>query len=235
MQYGDWAWRIGLAVVLLVAIALAALYLPLIDLLDRFLDWVQGIGIWGPVAVALLYIPVCVLMLPGSIVTLGAGFSFGLIVGTIAVSIGSTAGAGAAFLMARTVGRRWVEGHLASRARFQAIDRAVGRQGFKIVLLIRLSPAFPFNVTNYVLGLTGVSFRSYLLASWLGMLPGTVLYVYLGTAAKNLTQVLAGEVEAGGLRTGVFVFGLGVALVVTILVTQIARRALDEVVEEVGD
>ena len=118
-------------------------------------------GASGAMLIVLLYIAACVLMLPGSILTLGAGALFGVVTGTIAVSLGSTVGACAAFLVGRTVARRRIAPKVSANPRFAAIDRGVGREGFKIVLLTRLSPIFPFNMLNYAFGLTKVSFIHY--------------------------------------------------------------------------
>ena len=158
------------------------------------------------------------------------GFLFKLLVGTITVSIGSTLGACAAFLVGRTVGRGWISSKIAANKKFAAIDSAVGQQGFKIVLLVRLSPIFPFNLLNYAFGLTRVSFAKYALASWIGMLPGTVMYVYFGAGLRNLADAAAGKVETGIAGQIFFWLGLAVAIVVTIFVTRLARKALKQAV-----
>jgi uncharacterized membrane protein YdjX (TVP38/TMEM64 family) len=188
-------WLILLAI--LVLLILALLVLPVKDWLVSALEWTQGLGLWGPVFVAAFYIVACILFLPGSVLTLGAGFLFEVIVGTITVSIGSTLGACAAFLVGRTIARNWISKKVAANEKFAAIDDAVGRQGFKIVLLTRLSPVFPFNLLNYAFGLTKVSFWKYALASWIGMLPGTVMYVYFGAGLRSLADVATGDVETG--------------------------------------
>jgi uncharacterized membrane protein YdjX (TVP38/TMEM64 family) len=213
--------------VLLIAAAVAALFLlPVKGYLERLLEWVQGIGGWGPVVVGASYIVACVLFVPGSVLTLGAGFLFGLLAGSITVSIGSTAGACAAFLVGRTFARGWIARKVAGRPKFKAIDDAVAREGFKIVLLTRLSPVFPFNLLNYAFGLTQVKFRHYALASWIGMMPGTIMYVYFGTTLRSLTQVLAGDYKGGRAQTVFFVIGLIVTVGVTVFITRMARRAL---------
>jgi len=176
--------------VLIVAALVAALFLlPVKDWLIKALEWTQDMGTWGPACVVLFYIIACVLFLPGSVLTLGAGFIFKVIVGTITVSIGSTLGACAAFLIGRTFARKWISKKIAQNKKFDAIDNAVGAQGFKIVFLLRLSPVFPFNLLNYAFGLTKISFSKYALASWIGMLPGTIMYVYLGAGVRSLTDV----------------------------------------------
>jgi uncharacterized membrane protein YdjX (TVP38/TMEM64 family) len=194
--------------------------------LTNFLTWVKDLGVWGPVLLALAYIPGSLLFFPGSLLTLGAGFAFGVVVGTVAVSVGSVLGASAAFFVGRFLARGWVEAKVAGSPRFQALDRAVGRQGFKIVLLTRLSPVFPFTLLNYAFGLTTVRFRDYLLASWVGMLPGTVLYVYLGSAAQDVADLAAGRVEKTSAQTALFWAGLAATVVVTVFVTRLAKKAL---------
>lgn len=216
--------------VIIIAVIAAGVLLPVKSWLVGALEWTEGIGMWGPVFVAVFYVGACVLFLPGSVLTLGAGFLFKLLVGTITVSIGSTLGACAAFLVGRTVGRGWISSKIAANKKFAAIDSAVGQQGFKIVLLVRLSPIFPFNLLNYAFGLTRVSFAKYALASWIGMLPGTVMYVYFGAGLRNLADAAAGKVETGIAGQIFFWLGLAVAIVVTIFVTRLARKALKQAV-----
>jgi uncharacterized membrane protein YdjX (TVP38/TMEM64 family) len=208
----------------------AALLLPVKDWLIGLLQWTQGLGVWGPVFVVVFYIVACVLFLPGSVLTLGAGFIFKLLVGTIVVSIGSTLGACAAFLIGRTVGRDWISSKITANEKFTAIDNAVGRQGFKIVLLIRLSPVFPFNLLNYAFGLTNVSFAKYALGSWIGMLPGTVMYVYFGAGLRSLADAAAGEIEGGAAGRIFFWFGMAATIAVTVFATHLARKALKQAV-----
>ena len=196
------------------------------------LEWVRSLGLWGPVLVAVFYVLFCVLMVPGSVITLGAGFLFGLISGTITVSIGSTLGACAAFLVGRTFARGWVEQRVVGRPKFRAIDEAVGKQGFKIVLLTRLSPVFPFNIQNYAYGLTKVKFWQYALASWLGMLPGTLMFVYFGSAARSLTEAATGQIQAGPAQRVFFWVALAATIAVVFFVTRVARKALTQAMED---
>jgi uncharacterized membrane protein YdjX (TVP38/TMEM64 family) len=125
----------------------------------------------------------CILLLPGSILTLGAGVLFGVVNSSIAVSIAATLGATCAFLVGRYLPRVWVAKRIANNDKFKAVDEAVAKEGWKIVLLTRLSPVFPFNLLNYAFGLTQVRVRHYFFASWLGMIPGTIMYVYIGSLA----------------------------------------------------
>ncbi len=227
--------RRSTAGLLLVAIVTVLAVLPVKDYMTRFLDWVQAMGVWGPVFLAGAYVVACVLFIPGSLLTLGAGFLFGPVIGLITVSIGSVLGATAAFFVGRTVGRKWVEQKVTAHGKFQAIDRAVGQQGFKIVLLVRLSPIFPFNLLNYAFGLTKVSPRDYILASWIGMLPGTVMYVYLGSAIKSLTDLASEGATKGTASTVFFYLGLVMTVVATVVITRVAKRALDEAVDSTDD
>lgn len=224
--------RLIAAAILVAVIAVVLTVIPVKPALVAVLEWVQGLGPLGPVMIALLYIPACLFFVPGSLLTLGAGFAFGVVWGTVAVSLGSVAGAVAAFLTGRTLLRGAIEQRVAKNPKFAALDRAVAEQGFKIVLLTRLSPAFPFNLLNYAFGLTKVRLRDYLLASWIGMLPATILYVYLGSAVKNLADLAAGRIEGGPAQTVLFGVGLAATIVVTVFVTRIAKRALDKAIAE---
>jgi uncharacterized membrane protein YdjX (TVP38/TMEM64 family) len=197
-------------------------YFHVQDLLRQALAEVGQLGPWGPVLFVGLYVVATVLFFPGSVLTLGAGAVFGVGWGSVYVSLASTLSATCAFL----VGRHWVRDallrKLVGNERFAAIDRAVASEGWKIVGLARLSPVFPFSLLNYAFGLTRVKFGHYVLASWLGMMPGTLLYVYVG----SLAQAAAGERTR---TTGEWVFyGLGLlaTVVVTVVITSLAKRAL---------
>jgi uncharacterized membrane protein YdjX (TVP38/TMEM64 family) len=225
----------GLALLSLIAAAVAGLIVlsvnkPLREDLSEFLGQFRG-SVWGPVVFAAVYAVVC-LVLPGSLITLAAGSLFGVVVGTIVVSLASVTCASIAFWLGRTLARSLVEKRLAGNPRFRALDQAVATGGFKIVLLTRLSPLFPFTLLNYAFGLTKVRFRDYVLASWIGMLPGTVMYVYLGSTVKELADIAAGNVEGGTARLVLFFVGLAATVVVTVYVTRLARRALRQAVPD---
>lgn len=195
--------------------------------LTQFLQTIEGLGAWGPVAIGAAFIPACVLFLPGSPLTLFAGFAFGVVQAALAVSVGSTLGATAAFLAGRTVARGAIEAKVSVHPKFRAIDEAVAKNGFKIVLLTRLSPVFPFNLLNYAFGLTKVSLRDYVLASWIGMFPGTLMFAYVGSTARDLASIVSDRNEPTGAQQALFYAGLGATVIVTVLITRIARRALD--------
>ncbi len=217
--------RIALAVVGVVALLalgrVAGGYLP------AFARWVDGLGVWGPIVFIAGYVLATVAFAPGSLLTLAAGAIFGLVRGSIYVFVAAVLGASAAFFVARYLARHAVERRLAANPRFAAIDRAVGAEGRKIVFLLRLSPVFPFNLLNYALGLTRVAYRDYLIAS-VGMIPGTLLYVYYGKLAGDVATLAGGAaVPKGPGYWTVLVLGLVATVVVTTLVTRTARRALD--------
>ncbi len=196
--------------------------------LGAFAEWVDGLGAWGPVVFMVGYAVGVVAFVPGSILTMAAGILFGLGYGTLYVAIAATVGAIAAFLIARFLARRQIEERIAGSERFAAIDHAVAAHGGRIVFLLRLSPVFPFSLLNYALGLTRVPALHYVLAS-VGILPGTFLYVYYGTALGSLTAVAAGAAPARGAEQWVFLgLGLVATVAVTAYVTRIARRALSE-------
>jgi uncharacterized membrane protein YdjX (TVP38/TMEM64 family) len=196
--------------------------------IPQFAQWVNGLGVWGPVVFILGYAVAAVAFVPGSLLTLAAGAIFGLAQGVVYVFIAAVLGSSAAFLVSRYVARSAIERRLASNPRFAAIDRAVGAQGRKIVFLLRLSPVFPFNLLNYGLGLTKVRFADYLIAS-VGMLPGTLLYVYYGKLAGDVAALAGGAApERGAEYYAVLILGLAATIVVTTLVTRTARRALKE-------
>src|SRR5712675_2980646 len=186
-------------IILIVLPAVAILYgahqLGAGPVLKNALDWIRGLGALAPIAFIAIYIAACVLFLPGSILTIGAGVIFGVVRGTIYVSIAATLGATAAFLVGRYFARDWIAKKLDGNTKFKAIDEAVGREGWKIVLLTRLSPVFPFNLLNYAYGLTRVSLRDYFFASWIGMIPGTILFVYIGSLSGDLARAVGGSAQ----------------------------------------
>ncbi|MEK6606309.1 MAG: TVP38/TMEM64 family protein [Myxococcota bacterium] len=192
-------------------------------------SFIRDAGALGVAVYAAVYVLATVLMLPGSIVTLAAGFAYGPIGGTLVVSPASVAGATAAFLIARSRARPWVERRIGARPRLAAIDEAMARSGFRMVALLRLSPLLPFNLLNYALGLTRVRVRDYVLASFVGMLPGTLLYNYLGSLITNASRLAAGErPDAGAAGQILYWGGLAATIAATILITRASRRALDQ-------
>ncbi|MEH2368860.1 TVP38/TMEM64 family protein [Nostoc sp.] len=197
-------------------------------ILREALQWIDGLGTVGAIAFIALYIIATVAFFPGSILTLGAGVIFGAVWGSLYVFIGATLGATAAFLVGRYLARGWVAGKIADNKKFAAIDEAVGKEGLKIVLLTRLSPIFPFNLLNYAFGITGVSLQDYFIGS-LGMIPGTIMYVYIGSLAGNLAMIgTEAQPTNPTLQWAIRILGLFATVAVTVYVTRIARKALEK-------
>lgn len=198
----------------------------------ELVEWIRGAGAVGVAGYALAYVVATLFLLPGSVLTLGAGFAYGPVWGTLVASPVSVAAATLAFLLGRSMARGWIARRMAGHPRFGAIDAAVGEHGFKIVFLLRLSPLLPFNVLNYALALTRVRLRDYVLASLLGMLPGTVLYVYLGSLVTSASQLLSGGQGAGGWGRALYWGGLLATVVATIVLTRVARAALTRALDQ---
>jgi uncharacterized membrane protein YdjX (TVP38/TMEM64 family) len=202
------------------------------DAIPGFTAWVDGLGVWGPAAFMLTYAASVVALVPASLLTLAAGAIFGIASGTLYAFVAATLGAAGAFLVSRYLARGAIERKLAGNVKFRSIDNAIGEEGRKIVFLLRLSPIFPFVYLNYALGLTRIGFADYVVAS-VGMLPGTLLYVYSGKVAGDVAALAAGvELDRGPADYAVWIFGLVATILATALVTRTARRALAEATGE---
>ena len=223
--------RIAIASGLFAAIIACLTILPLPQYIKWSLAWIQSWGAWGPICLVLLYILVCLLLLPGSALSLTAGFLFGMAWGAVTASLGATLGATAAFVAGRFLLRDYVEGGILDHPRFLAIDRAIDGQGFTIVLLTRLCSFFPYGLMSYLFGLTKVPLGRYIVATWLGRLPDILLFSYLGSTAKDLADLAAGKVEGGIERQVLLGVGLVAMITVAVLIAQIARRALRDAVD----
>ncbi|KAH7423900.1 hypothetical protein KP509_12G080000 [Ceratopteris richardii] len=228
------ACRIALLVSLFTAIVVACFTLPMDKMLNGFLIWIHGnLGPWGPVALALAYIPLTIFAVPASILTVGGGYLFGLPVGFLADSIGAAFGATAAFLVGRTIGRPLVLAKLKDYPQFQAISSAVQHSGFKIVLLLRLVPLLPFNVLNYLLSVTPVNLGAYMLASWIGMMPITGVLVYVGTTIKDFSDISHSWGHFTTFEWILLVIGFAASVLIIFLVSRVARRSLSKAILEI--
>jgi uncharacterized membrane protein YdjX (TVP38/TMEM64 family) len=224
--------KLGAIAIMIIGLIAATKYLGIAGVISQNLQdalaWIQGLGYGGAIIFITIYIVATVFLIPGTILTLGAGFVFGVIKGSILVSIASTLGATAAFLVGRYFIRGWVAGQIERQPKFKAIDEAVAQDGWKIVGLTRLSPIFPFNFLNYAFSVTQVSLQDYILASWIGMMPGTVMYVYFGSLAQNLAS-LSADVRA---PIWLQIIGFIATVLVTVYVTKIAKKALDSQIHQ---
>ncbi|QDV06148.1 TVP38/TMEM64 family inner membrane protein YdjZ [Planctomycetes bacterium Poly30] len=211
------AWVAGAA-----ALIAGVRLLPTADWIEAVNGQVESLGAWGPLAYGAFYIVAALAFIPGSAITIGAGALFGLGLGTVVVSIASTATAALAFPLARSLFRKRVQSFASERKSFQAIDRAIADGGWKIVGLLRLSPVVPFSALNYLLGLTNVRYVPAILVSWVAMLPGTLLYVYFGAIGRDV----AGGKERGPFEWALMIAGLLATLVVTVVLTRMARSRM---------
>ncbi|MEG4008197.1 TVP38/TMEM64 family protein [Microcoleus sp. Pol11C1] len=221
-------WKLILGIGLAVALIVAAKFFNFQGILKNALESIASLGPWGPAAFILIYIVATVLFIPGSLLTLGSGVLFGVVGGSVCVSIGSVLGATCAFVVGRYLTRDWVSKQIEGNQKFKAIDSAVASEGWKIVLLTRLSPIFPFNLLNYAFGVTQVSLKDYFLASWIGMIPGTVMYVYIGSLAGSLAALgSSGRSRTAG-EWALYGIGLVATIALTVYATRFAKKALDE-------
>lgn len=223
-------WLVG---IVLVGVVLAAvIVLPWRPAVVRLVAYARDAGVVGVLLFSMVYIVAALLLLPASLLTLGAGFAYGPWWGLVLVSPVSVLAATAAFLLGRTAARGWVDKRIANNPRFSAIDGAVGENGFKMVFLLRLSPVVPFNLLNFALGVTRVRLRDYVLASFVGMLPGTIMYVYLGSLVSNTAHLLEGTQATSTTQSVLFYGGLVATVVVAVLVARAAKRALKQALPE---
>jgi uncharacterized membrane protein YdjX (TVP38/TMEM64 family) len=216
---------------IVLALGVGFLFLPVKTWTLALQSWIQSLGWLGPIVFALLYIIATMLLIPGSALTLAAGAIFGLWIGAATVIVGANVGALCSFLLAKTRLRAKVQEWAAANPKFAALDRAIGQNGLKMVTLTRLSPAFPFTLLNYLLGVTSVKTGAYVLGNLLGMLPATFLYVYLGSLAGDTLTGAA----SGGASTFQFVLkivGLLATIAVVIFVTRTARKAIADAESE---
>ena len=196
--------------------------------MQQFINWVRGLGALGYIVYTLGY-AIAGLFLPASVLTIGAGALFGVVGGTIVVMIGATLAATIAFVLARTVLRKRIEKMTANHPKFRAVDRAIAREGPKIVVLVRLAAVFPFVFVNYAFGLTGIRTLPYVIATFIGILPGAIAFVYLGAAG-------AAVATQNRTKTIFTIVGVVIAFAVSIFVTRIANRALlHDQLEDRGD
>ena len=225
MRARSWVKLVG-AAALVAAVLAAGRLLPLREGIDRFGRWIADLGPAGDALFIAAYALVSVLLLPAVLLMIAAGYFFGLLKGVVLVSAGATLGAALAFLIARHLARERVARYTAPRPRYAAIDAAIGKRGWPIVFLLRLSPLVPFVFSNYFYGLTALRFRSYVLASWVGMIPLQFLYVSFGVAARE--AALPSEGPAAAWKWTLLAVGALVTLAATVYAGKVVREALAE-------
>jgi uncharacterized membrane protein YdjX (TVP38/TMEM64 family) len=228
-RHDPWLRWGAIVVVVAGAVVLLQRVVPTAEAIAALERWLADLGAWAPLAFGAVYVVATVLLLPGSALTLAGGALFGLGVGFVTVSLASTTSAAVSFLIARYFARDAVAARIATRPRFRAIDQAIAEGGWRIVALLRLSPAVPFNLQNYMYGLTAIRFWPCVLTSWVAMIPGTLLYVYLGTVGRRGLEAATGGSRAPAGQWMLLVVGLLATAAVTVYVTRLAQRALARV------
>lgn len=220
-------WKWVIIIIAVIALFASWFLLPLDDWIQSLNNWVKDLGAVGYLIFAAIYIIATVILVPGSILTLAAGLTFGLW-GFPLVVVSATIGATLAFLVGKYLARDAVESRFGEDDRFKALDSAVSEDGWKIVGLLRLSPLIPFNLQNYFYGLTKIKFIHYVIATFFGIMPGSLMYVYFGAVGK---AAIGGGGEGGNpiLKWSLFAVGLIATIVVTVLVTRKAKAKLDEI------
>lgn len=181
--------KLAISLVLIVSLIAGLAYFGILgrtqDLMKAGAEKMAQMGPWAPVLFIVLYVFACVALVPAAMLTLAGGAVFGLFWGVVYVVIGASLGATAAFLIGRFLARDWVTARLGDNPMLAAVQEATERDGWKIVFLTRLAPIFPFFLLNYAYGLTRVPLKHYLPATCLGIIPGTILFTYIGTLANS--------------------------------------------------
>ncbi len=216
--------KLIVAILVVITLSILTVVLPVKEWIREFIDWVQQLGPAGVVVFIIAYALATVLFLPGWIFTVSAGLIYGIVAGTAIALTGAVIGASLAFLVARYLLRQNIEELTKKNPRFRAIDDAIGKNGWKIIGLMRLSPLIPFNLSNYFYGITAIPFWQYVLVSAVGMLPGTLLYAYLGAIGR--AGVSGSAASHNKWQYVLLAIGLIATVAVTILVNRIAKNAL---------
>lgn len=220
--------RLCVGALFLLAVTTLALTTDLRALLGQYLERVRSLGPLGVAVFSIVYIATVVLFVPATFMTLGAGATFGVALGFPLAWLCATTGATLSFLLGRTFVRSWVEQRLTTHPRLAALDRAVAQSGWKIVALSRLCPFFPFPLLNYVYGASRIPLSYYVPATALGLIPGVLLYVWIGDAIGDLAEVNIGQALGEDWRWVFYSVGLAMAVLITVYVARLAQRALRE-------
>jgi uncharacterized membrane protein YdjX (TVP38/TMEM64 family) len=215
-----------------VAIATSLSFLPLAAWVTVLVDWGQQHPVLGPVAYVNFVVLATILFLPGSIAMMIAGYLFGFLPGFLLAALAIPLGAQGAFEFGRWVARPWVRNKVASNRRLQAIEAALREEAFVIIVLTRLSLIIPFNVLNYAYGATSVKAVTHCMATAIGMLPAIALFVYLGTLARDIGQILSGEAAPPDLGYWIIAAGVGAIIAATWVIHRTATRALEKHLSE---
>jgi uncharacterized membrane protein YdjX (TVP38/TMEM64 family) len=234
MKRSGWL-RLGILALLVTLIVVVFAFLPLEQYRAQLVGHRDDLGMWGPAAITAIFVLACLLMIPVTPISLAAGMIFKFWTGLITVAIGSIVGPALTYFVGKYLGRGWVASAMARNRTLRAIDRAVADQGFKIIFLARLSPFVPYGAMNYMFSLSRVRFFVYITATFLGVLPSTVAYAYLGSLANNLDELIAAQSEGGVIQALLFWGGLAATLIVSVIITLVAKNALAKALGEMPE
>jgi uncharacterized membrane protein YdjX (TVP38/TMEM64 family) len=207
---------------------LLARQFPLVEYITRAQNRIGELEVWGGALYPLLIAACNLLLLPGGVLLIGSGLFFGLWWGTAISLAGTVLGSGLAFGFARLIGRRWLLARLLDHPRWNALDRAIERHGWKIIFLTQLHPLFPTSLLSYLYGVTRIPFRVCLPWILLGQIPGLFLYAYIGTLTQHGIRLWQKNAQPGVLETVVWIGGLILTLVITVYLGRLALRLLAE-------
>ena len=215
-------------IIFLFALLLAGYFANRYGILQKTLGWLQGLGPLAPVVFVAVYALTCVFFVPSFVFTFGAGTLFGIALGIPLALLGTGLGSAAALLIGRYAARGFVAKQFENNTKFKALDAALGKKGWQIVALARLSPVFPFSVGNYAFGLTPIRVRAYFFASMLGTIPSACVYVYLGKITGSLAGINVSGRSRSPAEWGLLVLGLIATIALTLIVQRTAKKALAE-------
>jgi len=207
---------------------------PVPEVLEMIQQRVMRWGVWSAICYPILYACCNVLLLPGGVLSIGGGFFFGLWWGFLIVLIGNVTGAAISFFIGRTIGRRWLQRRLEESKRLRALEPAVEREGWKLILLSQLHPLFPSSLMNYLYGLTKIRFRTCMVWIAIGQAPGLFLYAYLGTLGQLGLRLARGETHPRTYEYWVWGGGLLISLAILVLMGRIASRVLGKETNLIG-
>lgn len=228
-------WAMAASILFVGAIVGALVYFNVHEQLLVLLRWVEAQGMWAATLFILIMAAVVVLLLPGILFTIGAGFVFGVVEGSIYVVVGTTLGAAIAFLAARYLFGRRARRFVVEHSRLRAVNQEMARHDWKVVLLTRLIPFFPSKISNYFFGLTSFSFRGYVAGSLIGFIPFSVHNVYLGSIAADLATLAEREIGRTPLEWTFYALGFIATVVAVVYFNRLARRALNRYSQETGE
>jgi uncharacterized membrane protein YdjX (TVP38/TMEM64 family) len=221
-------WQLGGLLVVGVALFVLSRIFPVVDILADVQQRVMRWGAWSAIWYPLLYACCNVLLLPGGVLSVGAGFFFGLWWGFLIALVGNVSGAAISFFISRSIGRQWLKRKLMRNQTLVALEPAIAKEGWKIILLSQLHPLFPTSLLNYLYGLTQVRFRTCMLWVAIGQAPGLFLYSYLGTLGQLGLNLARGKTHPRVIEYWVWLGGFASAAIVLILLGRIALRLLQQ-------